>query len=67
MISKMISGKDLTLKNVLYVPEIRKNLVSHSLLNKHGIGIVFESNKVVLSKNEMFVGKVYVSDELFKL
>ncbi|KAK9194952.1 hypothetical protein WN943_003067 [Citrus x changshan-huyou] len=35
VILKMTSGKKLTLDDVLYVPEIRKNLVSGSLLNKH--------------------------------
>ena len=67
VILKMTSGKELTLNNVLYVPEIRKNLVSGSLLNKHGFRIVFESDKVVLSKSGMFVGSGYVTDGLFKL
>ena len=35
-ILKMTSGKELTLTNVLYVPEICKNLVFGSLLNSHG-------------------------------
>ena len=52
---------------MLYVVEICKNLVSGSLLNKYGFRMVFESDKVVLSKSEMFVGKGYVSNELFKL
>ncbi|KAL8125667.1 hypothetical protein AgCh_013071 [Apium graveolens] len=47
MILKMTSGKNLTLKNVLYVPDIRKNLVSGSLLKKHGFRIVIELDKVV--------------------
>ena len=63
----MTSGKNLTLNNVLYVPEICKNLVSGSSLNKHGFRMVFESDKVVLSKSGMFVGKGYVSNGLFKL
>ena len=67
VILKMTSGKELTLNNVLYVPEIRKNLVSGSLLNKHGFRMVFESDRVVLSKNGMYVGKGYVNDGLFKL
>ncbi|XP_074560084.1 uncharacterized protein LOC141816146, partial [Curcuma longa] len=67
VVLKMTSGKDLTLNNVLYVPEIRKNLVSGSLLSKHGFRIVFESDRVVLSKNGMFVGKGYENDGLFKL
>ena len=64
---KMTSGKILTLKDVLYVPEIRKNLVSGSLLSKHGFRIVFESDKVTLTKSGMFVGKGYAADGLFKL
>ncbi|KAJ0031111.1 hypothetical protein Pint_13788 [Pistacia integerrima] len=67
MVLKMTYGKELTLNNVLYVLEIRKNLVSGSLLNKHGFHIVLESDKLVLSKNGMYVGKGYVSDWLFKI
>ena len=67
VILKMTSEKSLTLNNVQYVPEIRKNLVSGSLLNKHGFMMVFESDKVILSKSGMFVGKRYVCNGLFKL
>lgn len=42
VVLKMTSGKELTLNNVLYVLKIHKNLVSGSLLNKHGFRIVFE-------------------------
>ncbi|KAJ0011226.1 hypothetical protein Pint_34127 [Pistacia integerrima] len=66
VVSKMTSGKEITLNNVMYMQEICKNIVSGSLLNKHGFYIVFESDKVVLSKNRMYVGKGYVSDGLFK-
>ena len=38
---KMTYGKELTLTNVLYVPEIRKNLMYGSLLNGHGFRMVF--------------------------
>ena len=41
MVMKMTSGKKLTLTNVLYVPEIRKNLVFGSLLNNQGFKLVF--------------------------
>ncbi|CAN1824884.1 Retrovirus-related Pol polyprotein from transposon TNT 1-94, partial [Linum perenne] len=67
IVMKMTSGKELTLNGVLYVPEIRKNLVSGSLLNKHGFRMVFESDKFTLSKNNVFVGKGYVVNGLFKL
>ena len=67
MLLKMTSGKQLTLNNVMYVPEISKNLVSGSLLNKHGFRMIFESDKVILSKSGMYVGNGYVSNGLFKL
>ena len=67
VILKMTSKKELTLTNVLYVLEISKNLVSGSLLNSHGFQLVFELDKFVLSKSEMYVGKVYISDGMRKL
>ncbi|KAD7117956.1 hypothetical protein E3N88_05224 [Mikania micrantha] len=59
--------KELTLSNVLYVPEMHKSLVSGWLLNKHGFRLVFESNKFVLTKRGMFVGKGYAQNGMFKL
>ena len=67
MVLKMTYGKELTLTNVLYVPGIRKNLVSGSLLNSHGFWLVFESNKFILSKSGMHVRKGYMSDGMWKL
>ncbi|RVW93366.1 Retrovirus-related Pol polyprotein from transposon TNT 1-94 [Vitis vinifera] len=51
------SGKKVTLTNVLYVPDMNKNLVSGDLLGKPGIKAVFESGKLILSKSGNFVGK----------
>jgi hypothetical protein len=56
---KFISGKIMQLKNVQHVPSIKKNLISGSHLMKDGFKLVFESNKVVLSKYGTFVGKGY--------
>uniref|UniRef100_A0A2N9HXG0 Integrase catalytic domain-containing protein n=1 Tax=Fagus sylvatica TaxID=28930 RepID=A0A2N9HXG0_FAGSY len=67
VVLKMSSGKELTLNDVLHVPDIRKNLVSGSLLSKNGFQLVFESDKFLLTKNGMLVGKGYLSDELFKM
>ena len=67
MVLKMIYGKELTLTNELYVVEIRKNLVSSSLLNSHGFRLVFELDKFVLFKSGMYVGKGYMSDGMWKL
>ena len=61
------SGKILTLRDVYHVPEVRKNLVSGSLLNKFGFKLVFEADKFVLSKGETFVGKGYLYNGMFKL
>ena len=44
VVLKMTSGKELTLNDVLHVPEIRKNLVFGSLLSKKGFMLVFVSD-----------------------
>ncbi|CAL5397431.1 unnamed protein product [Camellia sinensis] len=64
---KMTSGKILTLRDVRYVPEVRRNLISGSCLVQLGYKIVMESNKIVISKNDIFIGKGFVCDGLFKL
>uniref|UniRef100_F6H3T4 ABC transporter G family member 40 n=1 Tax=Vitis vinifera TaxID=29760 RepID=F6H3T4_VITVI len=61
------SGKKVTLKNVLYVPDMKKNLVSGDLLGKPGIKAVFESGKLILTKSGNFVGKGYSCDGMIKL
>ena len=60
VVLKMTSGKELTLNYALHVPEIRKNLVSGSLLSKKGFKLVFVSNNFILTKNGMYVGKGYM-------
>nr|GFB65361.1 zinc finger, CCHC-type [Tanacetum cinerariifolium] len=50
------SGKNVSLFNVLHVPNIKKNLVSSSVLNNYGYKQVIESNKFVLSKHGVFIG-----------
>ena len=59
----MTSGKVVTFK-VSYVSELRKNLVSIPILTKNEFKCVFVSDKVVVSKNDMYVGKGYLSDGL---
>lgn len=48
---ELTSGKILKLFDVQHVPEIRRNLISGSLLVQLGYKIVLESNKVVISCN----------------
>ncbi|KAK9732792.1 hypothetical protein RND81_04G022600 [Saponaria officinalis] len=64
---KLTSGKTLALTNVLFVPSLRRNLVSDALLNKAGLKLIFEADKVVMSRNGEFVGKGYLSGGLFLL
>nr|GEY18310.1 RNA-directed DNA polymerase homolog [Tanacetum cinerariifolium] len=61
------SGDKLTLMNVLHVPNIRKNLVSGFKLYKSEVKAVIESDKVILSKANVFVGKAYACEGMFKL
>jgi hypothetical protein len=64
---KLASGKTLSLKNVQHVPGINKNLISGSLLCRDGFKLVFESNKFIVSKFGLFIGKCYDSGGLFRL
>ena len=67
VVLKMTSGKELTLNDVLHVLEIRKNLVSGSLLSKKGFKSLFVSDNFILTKNGMYVGKGYMRNGLFKM
>jgi len=60
------SRKTLTLKDVFYVPEVRKNLIFVPLLNKNGFKSVFEGDKFILSKGGVFVGKGYLCENMLK-
>ena len=64
---KFTFGRVLTLKDVLYTPPMRKNLMSSFLLNKAGFKQTMESNNYVITKKGLFVGKGYACDGMFKL
>ena len=61
------SGRILTLKDVLYTPSMRKNLMSSFLLNKASFKQIIESDQYVIVKKRIFVFKGYACDEMFKL
>ncbi|GJY37962.1 zinc finger, CCHC-type containing protein [Tanacetum coccineum] len=61
------SGKSITLFNVLYIPKLRKNLISGPVLNKCGYKQVYESDKYILSKCGVFVGFGYYNNGMFML
>lgn len=67
MVLKMTSGMKVTLIDLLHVLDNRKNLMSGSLLVKHGFILVFETNNFLLTKNNHFTGKEYMDENLFKL
>ena len=52
---------------MLHVPDIRRNLVSGSLLVQVGYKIILQFNKIVISKSDIFIEKIFVSKGLFKL
>ncbi|KAL0539363.1 hypothetical protein IC582_023574 [Cucumis melo] len=65
---KFTSDKMLVLKEVLHTSEIRKNLVSDGyLLNKAGFTQTIRVDFFTLTKNNVFVGKGYAIDGMFKL
>ncbi|GJV91215.1 protein chromatin remodeling 4 [Tanacetum coccineum] len=63
---KMTSEKELKLTNVLYVLEIRKNLVSGWLLNKFGFRLVFESDNKDEAIDKFVLYKTEVENQLGK-
>lgn len=64
---KMTSSKELILNNVLHVSDIYKNLVFRTMPSKNGFTLVFVSDKFVLIKNEMYVGKGNICDGMFEM
>ena len=67
VVLKITSRKELVLIYVLHVPDICKNLISSSMLSENGFKLVFESDKFVLMKNGMYVGKEYMTNVPFKM
>jgi len=67
IILKFTSGKTILMKNMQHVLSIKKNLVSGSQLCIDGYKIIFEANKVIISKFETFIGKGYDCGGLFHL
>ena len=61
------SVRILTLKDVLYIPSMRKNLMSSFLLNKASFKQIIESDQYVIVKKGTFLGKGYVCHGIFKL
>lgn len=67
VVLKFTSGKTLSLSNVMYVPIMGRNLVYGALLSKAGLKIMFECDRVFLTKGGDSVGKGYLFGGLFVL
>jgi len=67
VILKLTSGKTLALSDVLHVSSIRVNLISVALLGKVGVKVSFEFDKIVMTKNNVFMGKENCDQGLFVL
>ena len=59
---KFTSRRVLIMKDVLYTPFKRNNLMSSFLLKQ-----TMESNNYIITKNRLFVGKSYACGEMFKV
>jgi len=64
---KLTYGKTLALSDVVHVSSIRVNLISVAMLSKVGVKVSFESDKIVMTKKQCFVGKGYCDQGLFVL
>ena len=52
---------------MLHVPNIRANLVSVAILGKVGVKESFESDKIIMTEDNIFVGKGFCNQGLFVL
>ena len=59
---KMTSGMTVTLIEVLHVPNIRNNSVSGSMLIKNGFKMTLSTDKTVIYKDDMYVGRGYLTE-----
>ncbi|RVW53245.1 hypothetical protein CK203_091653 [Vitis vinifera] len=64
MVLKMTSGKELVVTDVLYVLDIRKNLVSGSMLSKNWFNIPdIHEDTIIESRNASFFENIFPCKE----
>ena len=51
----------------MHVPSIRVTLIFVALLGKVGVKVSFDSDKIAMTKNNVFVGKGYIDQGFFVL
>ena len=58
------SSRVLILKNCLYVPDVRRNLISATYLGRHGYYVILKDN-VVIKKDKVFIYYGNIVDGLY--
>ena len=53
--------------NVAYIPSIRRNLISVSLLDKCGYSFLFGNGKVVMYSDSLLISNGILCDSLYKV
>ncbi|KAL0411696.1 UNVERIFIED_CONTAM: hypothetical protein Slati_3759300 [Sesamum latifolium] len=64
---KFPSRRILSLKRVHHVPNVKRNIISGSVIVREGYELAFKFNKVVIQQFGIFIGKGYLDDGLFKV
>lgn len=62
---KFTFGEFLTVTNVLHVHEMCRNLICGSLLIRASLRLSFDSDRLVITHNEEFMGKRYCNGGAF--
>lgn len=62
VILKMSYRLEVTVENVKHMPNMRKDLVLRTFFNKNGFSMTLVADKLMIRKNEVYLGKEYVKD-----
>ena len=60
------NSRVLILKDCLYVPNVRRNLISTTYLGRHGYCVILKDN-VIIKKDKMFIYSSNIVDGLYIL
>lgn len=67
VVMKMSLTKEVTPIYVFFVPNICKNLIYVALRNKNDFRLVFDFDKLLITKKWHVCGKGYIANGLFKM
>ena len=66
MFNLCFESKVLILKDCLYVPNVRRNLISTTYLGRHGYCVILKDN-VVIKKDKVFTNSGNIVDGLYTI